>query len=118
MTDEQRCRFLQPGYAAPQAITDAIVGHADTPAADAICELYIKVDERRIVDMCFALYGPPVAVACADWLCEYATGRTIESLRGLSAQDIQAALVLAPEERFGAMLVLDALNNAVAQMQV
>lgn len=118
MTAERRLqRFLSPKYAANGEMSHAFAGRASTPAADAVCELYINVDDERIVDMRFALYGPPVAVVCADWLCEYATGRTIKCVCGLSSQDMHAALALAPEERFGAILALDALTNAMTQME-
>lgn len=110
-------RFLCPQFALGGAVAGALVGRADTPAADAVCELQLGLDEAGIVDMRFAVYGPPIAVACADWLCETATGRTIGAVRGLSIQDVVQALALAPEQRYGALLALDALADALSQLQ-
>lgn len=110
-------RFLHPQHALLDGLSGFVCGHAGTPAADAVCEMYLLVDEGRIVDMRFALYGPPVAIACADWLCEYLIDRTIMFARGLSMQEIQAALSLASQERYAAILVLDALADAVEQLE-
>ena|SRR5699024_5600313 len=109
-------RFLRPQFALAETAPTMLVGRADTPAADAVCALYLVLDDAGIVDLRFAVYGPPVAVACADWLCEAATGRTIDAARGLSIQDIERALALTPEQRYGALLALDALTNALSQL--
>lgn len=110
-------RFLQPGHAVAGHRAGQVVGRADTPAADAVCEIHLAVEAGRIDDARFALYGPPVAIACADWLCERISGRTIEAARGLSTQDMETALALAPEARYGAVLALDALNDAMTHLK-
>lgn len=102
----------------PNIVTATVTGRADTPATDAVCEIYLTVDATRIVVMRFAVYGPPVVVACADWLCEAASGRTIAAARGLSPQDLQQALALSAQQRYGALLALDALDNALSQLQI
>ncbi len=89
---------------------------ADTPAADAACEVYLAVDATGIVDAAFTLFGPPIAVSCADWLCESLIGRTIAQARGLSGQDVECALALAPDERYAGMLVVDAVANAAVNL--
>jgi len=111
-------RFLQPRFAQLGSKPATIVGRADTPAADAVCDMHLTLDGQRIVAIRFAVYGPPVAVACADWLCETATGRTIDAARGLSIQDMEQALALTPEQRYGALLALDALANALSQFDL
>lgn len=123
--DERLRRFLAPAHAVGDRQPWHATGCADTPAADALCEIYLSVDDSsdgavdgwRIVDTGFALYGPPVAVACADWLCEQLVGRTIADVRGLPSERMQTALALAPAERYGAMLAFDALNNAMANLK-
>lgn len=119
---ERRRRFLSPAHVlklGPDHTWQAR-GVADTPTADAVCELYLAVDAGRIIDVAFALYGPPVAIACADWLCETAVGRTIAAARGLSeqewAQDMEHALALAADERYAAMLAIDALASALLDL--
>lgn len=117
IADERLQRFLRPRHVLQGEAPGAIVGRADTPAADAVCEIHLGIDAGRIVEARFAAYGAPLTVACADWLCEYISGRTIAATRGLSTQDMQAALALAAEERFAAMLALDALHNALERIE-
>ena len=109
-------RFLAPAHAVADRGGWQAVGVADTPAADASCEIYLALDRQRIVEAAFALYGPPVAIACADWLCEQLAGRTIGAARGLSSKDVHAALALAPAERYAAVLVIDALAKALVNL--
>lgn len=112
-----RQRFLAPQHAFAAGTKWQVVGRADTPAADAVCELYLAVEQGRITAAAFTCYGPPVAIACADWVCEQLRGRTIAAACGLCAEDVETALVLAPQARYGAMLALDALNNAIADLE-
>lgn len=114
---ERLRRFLRPRHVLQAVSPGAMVGRADTPAADAVCEIHLAIDAGRIVEARFAVYGAPLTVACADWLCEYISGRTIVAARGLSTQDMQTALALAAEERFAAMLALDALHNALGRIE-
>lgn len=118
---ECRERFLAPAHAVAGRQGWQAVGSADTPAADAVCEIYLTIDAAaepvRIGDAAFALYGPPVAIACADWLCSQLAGRTIAAARGLSVQDMQTALALTPEARYAGLLALDALDDALANLE-
>jgi len=110
-------RFLAPRHALDKC---AIIqwqgrGVANTPAADAQCRMLLALaeDETRIAQAAFAMFGPPVAIACADWACEWLADRTITAARSLNVQDFEQALSLAPEQRYGALLVVDALANAL-----
>ena len=115
-----QARFLRPQH----ALADCVImqwqgsGHADTPAADAHCQLCLaaqgEAGSEYIAQAAFAVFGPPVAIACADWACEWLQGRTIETARSLNSKDFDKALCLAPAERYAALLVLDALNAALA----
>ncbi len=111
---ERLRRFLAPAHALPAADDRCwqARGAADTPAADAACELYLAIEAGQVADAAFTLFGPPIAVCCADWLCEVLIGRTMNHIRGLSVQDMERALALAPDERYAALLVIDALANA------
>lgn len=111
-------RFLRPRHAAQEC---AIIqwhgkGEADTPAEDAVCRLYLACEDGKIATAAFAVFGPPVVVACADWACEWLTQRTIDAARGLTVQEFERALVLAPSERYAALLALDALASALADL--
>lgn len=119
--DECLRRFLAPAHAVGDRRGWQAIGAADTPAADALCEIYLTIDgaveQGCILDAAFAVYGPPVVVACADWLCERLAGRTIGSASGLSMQAMQTALALSAQQRYGAILVIDACKDALAQLK-
>ena len=108
-------RFLRPRHAACEC--DIIQwkgsGEADTPAADAHCRLFVDAAEGVIASAAFAAFGPPVVIACADWVCEWLSGRTIDAARSLTVREFEQALVLAPHERYAGLLVLDALTGAL-----
>ncbi|MES1927299.1 FeS cluster assembly scaffold IscU [Salinisphaera sp. T31B1] len=89
-------------------------GSADTPGADAVCRMLLCLGEdgQRIKHAAFEVFGPPVAVACADWACEWLSDRTIAAARSLSVKDFEQALALAPSQRYAALLVADALAEA------
>ncbi len=88
---------------------------ANTPAADAQCRMLLALAEHetRIAQAAFEMFGPPVAIACADWACEWLADRTIAAARSLNIRDFEQALALAPEHRYGALLVIDALVDAL-----
>ncbi|GAB3670122.1 iron-sulfur cluster assembly scaffold protein [Salinisphaera aquimarina] len=115
-------RFLAPRHALAEC--DIIEWHgdgvADTPGADARCRLRVEIDTRgdapRIRRAVFSVFGPPVAVACADWACEWLGDRTIDAARGLMVEDFEQALALAPGERYAALLVIDALASVLVNL--
>lgn len=115
-------RFLAPRHAASDC---AIMrwhstGGADTPGADAECRLFIRrsnwADANHIGQAAFAAFGPPVVIACADWACEWLENRTIGDAQSLSIEAFEQALSLAPEERYAAVLVCDALVAALGRL--
>ena len=122
-TPAWQARFLAPRH----ALADCVimqwqgVGRADTPGADARCAIYLAVDGQaaaaRIATAAFAVFGPPVAIASADWVCEQLTGCTIAQARCLGGRDLEQALGLAPAERYAALLVLDALADALRALE-
>lgn len=117
-------RFLGPAQSA--ANCDIIewhgMGFADTPASDAQCRIMIGIDSEagadvRITRAAFEVLGPPVAIACADWLCEWLEHRTVGEAGDLSVTAIEKALEIAPSQRYAALLVIDALVKALADAQ-
>jgi NifU-like protein involved in Fe-S cluster formation len=118
--DERRQRFLHPRHALAEYVnmTWQTTGAADTPGADARCQIYLTAGgtDPRLTAAGFAAFGPPVVVACADWVCEHIGGRTIARARSLSAREVERALALVPAERYAALLVIDALAGALANL--
>ena len=112
-------RFIAPRHA---LIDSAIeqwqsVGEADTPASDAHCRMYLACagpgSTRHIHAAAFAAYGPPVVIACIDWLCERVQDTTVDDVRGIDLQAIEQALALSPRQRYAALLAIDALASAL-----
>jgi hypothetical protein len=116
---ERRLRFLHPRHALAEYVNISwqASGAADTPGEDAHCRLCLAVDAGggapRLIAAGFAAFGPPVVIACADWVCEHIGERTIAAARSLSAREVERALALVPEERYAALLVIDALAGAL-----
>jgi hypothetical protein len=115
-------RFLAPRHALAEydIIQWQGVGEADTPGEDAYCRIHIACThsgaDERIVAAAFAAFGPPVVVACADWVCERLHERTIDEARSLSLREIEQALTLAPGERYAALLAGDAVARALGNL--
>lgn len=112
-------RFLAPRHA---LVDCAIiqwhgVGEADTPGADARCRIHLACATDAAVGpiaaAAFSVFGPPVAVACADWLCEQVAQTHIGEAGDIEPRYIEQALALAPEERYAALLATDALASAL-----
>lgn len=111
-------RFLAPRYAVSPVDSSrwSAAGSAETPGADARCRIFLGVAPTGALTAGFAVYGPPVAIAAADWLCEQVIGVTVEMATALDARAVEQALSLAPEERYAALLVADALANALSNL--
>ena len=113
-------RFLAPRYALNRGKVDwQAVGEADTPGEDARCRIGLVSDTRtsHITDIGFRVFGPSVTIACADWLCERLMKRTLTEARKITINDFQEPLALMPSERYAAILVLDALANALCNLR-
>lgn len=112
-------RFRQPQYAGPAQPQD-LTGRAQTPGSSAVLALYLQVDQGAIVRARFQALGCPACIAAGDWVCEWLVGRQLVGLvdqngsKGLKTQHIESALELAPSKRHVALLVEDALENAIA----
>ncbi|MGB7756674.1 MAG: iron-sulfur cluster assembly scaffold protein [Salinisphaera sp.] len=111
-------RFLRPGYAVDPAALDAwpASGAAETPGEDARCRVFLALDETGCLRAAFAAFGPPVVVACADWVCERVAGQAVEFTRIITLADVEKALALAPTQRYAGLVAIDALANAVINL--
>lgn len=111
-------RFLGPACAVdPQAVDAwAASGTAETPGEDARCRVFLALDDAGRLRAAFAAFGPPVVVACADWVCERVAGQTVEFTRILTLADVEEALALTPTQRYAGLVAIDALANAVINL--
>lgn len=115
-------RFRQPQYAGSAQPHD-LAGRAQTPGSSAVLALYLQVEQGTIVRARFQALGCPACIAAGDWVCEWLSGRELADLvdqadragsKGLNTQQISSALELAPSKRHVALLVEDALVDAIA----
>lgn len=113
-------RFRQPQYAGPAQPQD-LTGRAQTPGSSAVLALYLQVEQGMIVSARFQALGCPSCIAAGDWVCEWLVGRELDDLadragsKALKTQQIESALELTPSKRHVALLVEDALADAIAQ---
>ncbi|MGN8198957.1 iron-sulfur cluster assembly scaffold protein [Salinisphaera sp. RV14] len=111
-------RFLRPARAvAPETAAGwPASGAAETPGEDARCRVFLARDDAARLRAAFAAFGPPVVVACADWVCEQVTGQTAEFARILTLADVEKALALTPTQRYAGLVAIDALANAMINL--
>ncbi|KEZ75840.1 iron-sulfur cluster assembly scaffold protein [Salinisphaera hydrothermalis] len=116
--DAIRARFLRPTYAVDADAVDAwpASGAADTPGEDARCRVFLAVGNDGRLKAAFAAFGPPVVIACADWICERVTAQTVEITHTVTLADVEKALALTPTQRYAGLLAIDALSNAVINL--
>lgn len=113
-----RARFLAPRHALPADADRSrfVVGRATTPGTDARVALFLAQEPaagESGLTACFAVYGPPVLIACADWVCEQLGADGVNTARCPSTRVIESALALAAEDRFAVVAVQDALADAL-----
>lgn len=110
--------FLRPRHAGAWAPgPDTGCGEAGTPASGAVLKIQVWVRAERIVDARFQAYGCVSTIAAGSWLAAWLHGRRLSEARALEASEIDAALALAPEKRFCALLAEDALRAALGDYQ-
>lgn len=112
-------RFLRPAYSvdADGRGRWAASGAADTPGEDARCRVFLAADDAGRLQAGFAAFGPPAVIAAADWVCEHATGQTVEFLHTPTLADVEKALALTPTQRYAGLVAIDALANAVIHLK-
>ncbi len=130
-TGTWQARFLAPRHAlaADADCTGWLVGRATSPVDDARLAIYLAPAAHHRVPRIarFGAYGPPILIACADWICEY-----LEGLReplanvalGASGVDtplwppidwFERALAIAATDRFAVIAVQDAMTDILFQ---
>lgn len=112
-------RFLRPSCAAGTADNDRwqASGTAETPGEDARCRIFLNRDEAGRLQAAFAAFGPPAVIAAGDWICECVTGQTGEFTRTITSTDVENALSLSPTQRYAGLVAVDALTNAMSNLE-
>lgn len=90
-------------------------GRGGAVKTGALIELWLRVEDERILEACFQAFGCPATIAAGDWLCEWLTGRRVDQARELSGLSIAEALELPAVKRAVALVAEDALKAALAR---
>ncbi len=89
------------------------VGEDEYGGCGDVVRFYLRVQEGKVAEVRFQTYGCGPTIAAASAGSELATGRRVEQLLALSADEVEAALDRLPEERrHAAEVVVGALHAA------
>ena len=90
------------------------VGKAGNPVCGDIMELYIKVEDEKIVDAKFKTFGCGAAIATSSMLTEMVKGKTIEEALKITNKAVAEALDgLPPIKMHCSVLAEEALKSAI-----
>jgi nitrogen fixation protein NifU and related proteins len=96
-------------------IPDATVAiEATNPVCGDLLKLWVMVEDGRIAGVKFKVEGCIPAIACASWLTERILGKSVAELRGVTPEEIEAALDGLPSaSRHASALAADGLKRAL-----
>lgn len=90
------------------------VGKAGNPVCGDIMNLYIKVEDNRIVEAKFKTFGCGAAIATSSMVTEMVKGKTIEEALKISNRAVAEALDgLPPIKMHCSVLAEEALESAI-----
>jgi NifU-like protein involved in Fe-S cluster formation len=90
--------FLNPRNAGLMRDPDAL-GEDEYEGCGDLTRFYLRVREGRAVEVRFQTYGCGPTIAAASAASELSTGRAVEDLVTLKAEEIEAALGGLPDDR-------------------
>ena len=92
-----------------------LTGHAGTPGRGAFLILFLKVRDERIATAKYHTVGCGPTIAAGSMLTELIVGRTVAECRGLTTEDLIAALDGVPPDKLHCpALAIAALRDALA----
>lgn len=87
---------------------------ATNPVCGDLLKLWVLVKDGRIADVKFKVEGCIPAIACASWLTERMIGKPAAELRGVTPEEIEAALDGLPSaSRHASALAADGLKQVL-----
>ncbi|HID95288.1 MAG TPA: Fe-S cluster assembly scaffold protein NifU [Candidatus Latescibacteria bacterium] len=90
------------------------IGHVGNPICGDIMELYIKVEDGKIVDARFQTFGCGAAIATSSMVTEMVKGKDIEEALRISNKAVAEALDgLPPVKMHCSVLAEQALKSAI-----
>lgn len=111
--------FLRPRNVGELQGADAVGQVGSVTGGDAL-KLYLRMDDdkARVARATFQTFGCASAIASASALTELVRGCTVAELKTISRATLSDYLGILPEERAqGSVKVLDALQDAIAQLE-
>jgi nitrogen fixation NifU-like protein len=104
--------FLNPRNAGLMRDADG-VGEDEYEGCGDLTRFFLRVREERAVEVRFQTYGCGPTIAAASAASELCTGRPIEDVVNLKAEDVEAALGGLPDDRrHAAEVAASALRGA------
>jgi len=100
-------------------IADATAAVETTnPVCGDLLKLWAVERDGCIADVKFKVAGCIPAVACASWLTEMMTGKSVDELRGVTPAEIEAALDGLPSaSRHASVLASDGLKRLLQALE-
>lgn len=93
-----------------------IIGKAGNPRCGDLLTLYLKIDDKKIIDIKFETLGCAAAIAASDMICELVKGKPLDKALKVSFQDVSKSLGNLPALKVHcAQLVTGALRDAIKQ---
>lgn len=91
---------------------------ATNPVCGDLLKLWVLVEDGRIASVRFKVEGCIPAIACASWLTERMMGKSESELRGVTPEEIEAALDGLPSaSRHASVLASDGLKRVLQALQ-
>lgn len=108
--------FQNPRNAGEVADPSARV-EVSNPVCGDVLVLSVRVEEQRVTEVRFKVRGCVTAIASASVLTELMSGKSVQELRGITAQQIAGSLGgLPPATVHGSQLARDALEALLARI--
>lgn len=105
--------FMNPRNMGELAEADA-VGTVGSPACGDMMDIYLKVEDGKIVNASFKTFGCTAAIANSSMMTEMVKGMRLDEAENLKNRDIEAALDgLPPHKIHCSTLAADALHEAI-----
>ncbi len=90
------------------------VGLAENSACGDVLQLYLRIQDDRVVRARFKTFGCAAAIAAGSMLTEMVQGETLERIRRISKEEVAAALGgLPPMKVHCSVLAEDAIRAAL-----
>jgi len=90
------------------------IGTVGNPVCGDMMEVYIKVKDKRIVDIKFKTFGCGAAIATSSMVTELAKGKTLEEAKKITRANVAESLGGLPKIKMHCSnLAADALHHAI-----